>query len=183
MSWTTCSTGRQLTLPSAISQERRSMTACHCVSASASTEPSRLAMSCWARNARSCSGKASTSATFSAVMLMLPEYRRLRVSWQVFERKRGLGEDHSGRLHRETAAQKANRIISEELEGNDAAHEGDSRAGADLRFQGRQVRAASLAACEQENRNRPCATPTSPARICGFTPFPAPPSSRPRAPG
>src|SRR5208337_4938793 len=84
MSWTTCSTGRQLTLPSSISRERRSMTSFHCVSASASTVLSRLAMSCRARNARSCSGKASTSATLSAAMLMRPKYRRLRAFWQEF---------------------------------------------------------------------------------------------------
>src|SRR5690242_11656926 len=82
MSCTTCSTGRQFTLPSSISRERRSMTSCHCVSASASTVSSRLAMSWRARNARSFSGRASTSATFSAAMLMRPKYRRLEVFLQ-----------------------------------------------------------------------------------------------------
>ena len=60
---------------SAISRERRSMTSFPWASASASTVLSRLEMSWWARYARSCSDKASTSATFSAVTLMRIQYR------------------------------------------------------------------------------------------------------------
>ena len=64
MSPITSSSERASTRPSAISRERRSMTSFHCVSASASTVSSRLAISWRARNARSFSGRANTSATF-----------------------------------------------------------------------------------------------------------------------
>jgi len=57
MFWRVCSTGRQTTLPAAISRERRSMTSHHSASAPSSTVSSRLAMSWRARNARSCSGR------------------------------------------------------------------------------------------------------------------------------
>ena len=76
------------------------MTSCHCVSASASTVSLRLAMSWRARNARSCSGKASTSATFSGAMLLRLKYRLFRAFWQVFISKRHSERSHGGRFLR-----------------------------------------------------------------------------------
>ena len=57
-------TGRQFTLPSSISRERRSMTSFHCVSASASTVSSRLVMSWRARYARSDAARPALQRLF-----------------------------------------------------------------------------------------------------------------------